>query len=247
MLVDRLQPDSAPLPKPAQPQPPSSNAQLNQPQEKPSIEDQPIGDQVLISGQADGRLQEIRFQNERQNATATGIRDTDRAAQVLGQKIDALKAPLETIVKNFPPFSPQDKERVELLRTYNSIRKEIDQLTLPPPPAVVQARRELVLPAALPMSADDSQIADHVDKLDAAAAALDGLRGEIAADTAAFLRDGRFAGMFSAPKGAAGAQSGHLRSETAAAQKSAEVGRQFAESVRQGVAAEHPQFLKGLS
>ena len=247
MLIDRLQSEGAPLQKPAQPPSPSSTAQAPPPQEKQRIEDQAAGDQVLISGKTDSRLEAIRLQNERQNTAAAAIRDTDRAAHALSQKIDALKAPLQAIVKNFPPFSAEDKERVELLRTYTSLRKEIDQLTLPPPPAVLEARREVALPEPLPVGADDSQIADHVDKLDATAAALDRLRDGIAADTAALLQDGRFSRIFSAPKGSENAQFSFFMTESAAAQKSAEVGRQFADSVRQGVAAQHPQFLKGLS
>ena len=247
MLIDRLQPEKAPLSNPAQPQSPSSSAQLTQPQEKQWSEEQVVSDQVLLTGKADVRLDHLQLQNERQNSTAAAIRDTDRAAQALGQKIDALKAPLQTIVKNFPPFSREDRERVELLMSYTALRKEIDQLTLPTPPSVVQARKELVLPAPLPMSADDSQIADHVEKLDAAGAALAGMRSEIAADTAALLQDGRFSRIFSAPKGEELAQFGSSLTESAAAQKSLEVGRHFANSASQGVAVEHPQFLKGLS
>jgi hypothetical protein len=202
---------------------------------------------VLLSGTPDQRFQGRELKHEQQNALAGAIRDTDRAAHALGQKIDALKAPLDTIVKNFPPFSPQDKERVQQLRKYTSLRKEIDQLTLPPPPDVVQTRQAVALPPALPVNADDSQIADHMVKLDASAAAVSGLRAGLAADTATFLNDGRFSGLFSAPKTAETAQSRPVLTESSALQKSVEVGRQFAESVSHGVTVDHSKFLKGLS
>ncbi|HEY5514044.1 MAG TPA: hypothetical protein VIK40_10420, partial [Geomonas sp.] len=180
-------------------------------------------------------------------AAAGAIRNADRSLATLGQKLDALKAPLETIVKNFPPFSPQDKARMKLLMDYSSLRKEIDQLTLPPPPDVVKARKAQALPGPLPMDANDSQIADHVAKLDATGAALNGTRAGLAADTASLLHDGRFFGMFSRTNGA---QTGLFEvplTESGAEQKSAQVGRQFANVVSQGVTANSSQFLKGLS
>ncbi|WP_328755691.1 hypothetical protein [Geomonas propionica] len=202
---------------------------------------------MLFSGPADHKLAGIRLQNERQNSTAAAIRETDQAAKELGQNIDRLKRPLETIVKNFPPFAPQDKERVKLLRSYTALRKEIDQLTLPPPPPVVDVPKQVALPEPLTMNADDSQIADHVDKLDAAAQSLTALRGEIAAGTSSFVADGRFASIFSAPKGSETLALDPIASDSRAAQKSVEIGQQFAESVTQGVTQQHPQFLKGLS
>ncbi|WP_224983692.1 hypothetical protein [Geomonas agri] len=247
MLIDRLQPESVPVTT-SSPQLASLSSSIQNPQpEKQNTQDPVIADQVLFSGQGDRKLADIRLQNERQNTTAAAIRETDKVAQELGQKIDKLKQPLETIVKNFPPFAPQDKERVKLLRSYNALRKEIDELTLPPPPSVVEARKQVALPEPLGMNADDSQIADHVDKLDAAAQSLTGLRGDIAAATANFVADGRFANIFSAPKGSESLVSDPIASESRAAQKSVEIGQQFAESVTQGVAQQHPQFLKGLS
>jgi hypothetical protein len=46
--------------------------------------------------------------------------------------IDRLKAQLERIIKNFPPFPPGSEDRIQLLRNYASFRRLIDQLTIPP-------------------------------------------------------------------------------------------------------------------
>ncbi|OGU10247.1 MAG: hypothetical protein A2075_21595 [Geobacteraceae bacterium GWC2_58_44] len=205
------------------------------------------GDQVLLSANLDGKFKERQLKHEQDNALAGAVRKTDRAMQALGQKIDAAKAPLDAIVKNFPPFSPEDKARMKLLREYSSIRKEIDQLTLPPPPDLAKDRKAVAVPPPLEQSADDRQIADHLAKLDAATAALSGRRAGLAADTASFSQGSRFSGLFSAPEGAETAASGPILTESSAVQKSAEVGRQFAESVRQGVTVDHSKFLKGLS
>ncbi|ACH40737.1 hypothetical protein Gbem_3745 [Citrifermentans bemidjiense Bem] len=246
MLVDRLQPEDVSLQTASPPDSPSSTAQNPSKNYKPGA-DPVIADQVQVPNGKDAKLGEITLQKELRNHTAAAIRATDQAAEVLGQKIDAAKKPLLTIVKNFPPFSQEDKERMELLRSYTGLRKEIDQLTIPAPPSVVEARKELPLPEPLGLNPDDSQIADHVAKLDAAAEAISGLRSGLAAETGAILRDGRFSDIFSGPKGSSGDVSGAGLTESAAAQKSAEIGQQFAESVSQGVTAQYPQFLKGLS
>lgn len=251
MLVDPLHPDSVPLPTPVSTTSPSSSVQSQKvsqlPQENPHDDSLAAADQVVFSARsAEGRLRNIRQQNERQNDAAGAIRDRDRTAELLGQSIDRMKEPLQAIVKNFPPFSPQDKERVDLLRSYNSLRKEIDQLTFPPP-LIVESRKEVTLPPRLPLDADDSQIADHLHRLDATAAEVAAFRSGIAADAAAFVRDGRFYGTFSAVKTGESAGSASILSESSAAEKSVEVGRQFASSVTQGVTAQYPQFLKGLS
>lgn len=246
MLIDRLQTESVPAASASLPSSRSSFVQ-NPQTDKQKPAEPVIADQVLVSEQSDARIGDIARQNERKNSAAAAIRRADEAARELGQTIDKLKEPLETIVKNFPPFAPQDKERVKLLRTYNAIRKEIDQLTLPPPPSVVEARKQMELPEPLSMNADDSQIADHVDKLDAAALSLQAMRGDIAADTAALLHDGRFAAIFSAAKGSESLDLAPIATDAGAVRKSVEIGQQFADSVTQGVTLQRPQFLKGLS
>jgi hypothetical protein len=201
-------------------------------------------DQVLLSTKLDSKFNAAQLKNERQNAAAGAIRHTDQAVQVLSQKIDSLKRPLEAIVKNFPPFSMQDKARLELLRSYSSLRQQIDQLTLPPPPDVAKAQKAAALPPPLPMTANDSQIADHLEKLDASSTDLAGIRAGLAADTAAVSLGQSFPGVYS---GVNGGETAPVLTESAAAQKSVEVGRQFAQSIGQGVTVDHSKFLKGLS
>lgn len=94
------------------------------------------------------------------------------------------------------------------------------------------------------MTADDSQIADHLKKLDAASTDLIGIRAGLAADTASIPLGESFPGIYS---GVNGGETAPVLTESAAAQKSAEVGRQFAQSISQGVTVDHSKFLKGLS
>jgi hypothetical protein len=250
MAIDPVTIDTTPAlqPGPSQAVPKSTAPPPPQPHQDASTTGPRVSsDQVHLSGNSADKYQALQTKNEGSNATAGAIRNTDRTLEALGQKIDAMKVPLESIQKNFPPFSLQDAARRKLLMNYASLRKEIDQLTLPPPPEVVKARKAQALPDPLPVDATDSQIADHLANLDAVGAALNGSRAGLAADTAALVHDGRFSGIFSRVNGAQTAQTETSLSESGAAQKSAQVGRQFAAVVSQGVTANSSQFLKGLS
>jgi hypothetical protein len=81
------------------------------------------------SSAAFGRLQAIKSGI---NLIATNIRAADSAMEAIGTHIDRMKASLEGIVKSYPPFPPGSEERVELLKSFSTIRRLIDQLTVPP-------------------------------------------------------------------------------------------------------------------
>jgi hypothetical protein len=57
---------------------------------------------------------------------------------------------LERIVKNYPPFPPGSEERVKILKSISSLRKEIDQLTIPPPDD--KALKIVADPAVIPQA-----------------------------------------------------------------------------------------------
>jgi archaellum component FlaC len=67
------------------------------------------------------------------NAVAKNIRNADKTMEEIETYIEAMKAQLERIVKNYPPFPPGSEERIEKLRSFNTFRKQIDELTIPPP------------------------------------------------------------------------------------------------------------------
>ncbi|MEE4351423.1 MAG: hypothetical protein V2J25_01005 [Desulfatiglans sp.] len=46
--------------------------------------------------------------------------------------IERMKADLEKITKSFPPFLPGSEERIKRLRSFQSFRRLIDELTIPP-------------------------------------------------------------------------------------------------------------------
>jgi flagellin-like hook-associated protein FlgL len=70
--------------------------------------------------------------NDSLNSVAINVRAADSAMEAIGKVIDQMKATLEVIVKNYPPFPAGSEERAKLLSSFNSLRKQIDQLTIPP-------------------------------------------------------------------------------------------------------------------
>jgi hypothetical protein len=91
-------------------------------------------------------LQEI---NDSSNELAQKERNGEKISRGVEEYVDRMRAHLERIIKNFPPFPPGGEERIKLLREYAGFRKLIDQLTIPPPEkSVVGAETSRVLSPA---------------------------------------------------------------------------------------------------
>ena len=76
----------------------------------------------------------IEQMHARLNELAKGVRETNEALAATSKLLDQAQTPLSMIIKNYPPFTADSKERQNLLMSYISIRKEIEQMTVPPPP-----------------------------------------------------------------------------------------------------------------
>jgi hypothetical protein len=130
------------------------------------------------------RLQAI---NASLSGVATNVRAADQIMDTIGKYIERVKAQLERIIKNYPPFPPGSEERVRALRSYNALRRQIDQMVFPPKdrgptkviadPIVVTANhnqrggdlqtpstRDLKL-SELPDTATDQEIAAAINRL----------------------------------------------------------------------------------
>jgi hypothetical protein len=66
------------------------------------------------------------------NSVAKNIRAADEAMENISETIGRMKSTLEGIVKNYPPFPPGSEERIARLKSLTSLRKQIDQMTIPP-------------------------------------------------------------------------------------------------------------------
>jgi flagellin-like hook-associated protein FlgL len=73
----------------------------------------------------------IQIYNESLNSVATNIQVANSVMDSIEQVLGQMKAILEGIVKNYPPYPQGSEERAKLLATFNSLRQQIDQLTVP--------------------------------------------------------------------------------------------------------------------
>lgn len=149
-------------------------------------------DTVLISAAKSvqgGRFQQLEDGlSDRRNVAAL-IRQTDTKLEAIITHVDAMKANLAKIVKNYPPFSIDSKERMEILRSFISLRKEIDSMTIPAPPPQpgVQMKSEIwqdkglsgLLPGQLAIDAPDDQVQSAYDQLAGAAQSISEGRKEL--------------------------------------------------------------------
>jgi hypothetical protein len=86
------------------------------------------------------------------NLVAASVRGADEAMQKIEKQIDQIKDQLIEHVKHYPPFDKTSAERIRLLKQFSAIRKQIDQLTIPPDNY-----------GAMKIMADPSQIGDAGD------------------------------------------------------------------------------------
>ncbi|MDA8138513.1 MAG: hypothetical protein M0036_07635 [Desulfobacteraceae bacterium] len=70
--------------------------------------------------------------NDQAQTVAQQIRDVDNTISRIQDKVEKMKAALDPVVKMYPPYPVDSEERVEALRQFSSLRKMIDQLTIPP-------------------------------------------------------------------------------------------------------------------
>ncbi len=71
------------------------------------------------------------------NQMAKGVRETNESLNKAVDLVDSMKSSIQTIIKNFPPFPVDSKERNDRLMEYNALRKELISLMVPPPPPPV--------------------------------------------------------------------------------------------------------------
>lgn len=98
------------------------------------------------------------------NDVAKIIQKVDTTMGLIGRNLDSMKADLSTIVKNFPPFPPGDAERVRLLKSYSSLRQQIDAMTIPRPPEDAGFKKIMADPSVTP---DAGGISVTIGKSDA--------------------------------------------------------------------------------
>lgn len=149
-------------------------------------------DTVLINAAKSvqgGRFQQLEEGGTDRRNAATLIRQVDTKLEAIITHVETMKANLAKIVKNYPPFSIDSKERMDLLRSFISLRKEIDSMTIPAPPpqpggqmkSVIWQEKGLsgLLPGQLAIDAPDNQVRAAHDQLAGAAQSIGEGRREL--------------------------------------------------------------------
>lgn len=79
----------------------------------------------------------IEQMHARLNELAKGVRETNEALAQSSKLLAQANNSVQTIIKNYPPYSIDSLERRDILMSYISIRKEIQQMMVPPPPTPI--------------------------------------------------------------------------------------------------------------
>ncbi|MDD2308153.1 MAG: hypothetical protein PHH91_01050 [Desulfuromonadaceae bacterium] len=145
------------------------------------------------------RFDKMQSDKSTRNEVAASIKNADSTMVEIGTKIDSMKENLEIIVKNFPPYPPGSNERINFLRNFNSLRQQIDALTIPRPnetsdialklQGLGTGKGGLNIPAladSVP-EATDPQIHQAIGNLDRARKTLDAGRAALAGEAATLI------------------------------------------------------------
>lgn len=82
-------------------------------------------------------LQKMGSISDLLNSVATSIRQTSEGLKAASAIVEDMKTSLDNIIKNYPPYSLANQERINQLMNYSSLKKQIMSLMVPAPPTPV--------------------------------------------------------------------------------------------------------------
>jgi len=163
--------------------------------------------QTPDSAQVAGAYALSRVHQETLNKAASVVREMGSAVAEASQLLGKVENKLDEIVKMFPPYPIDNPMRVTLLNKVDGLRKQIDQLTYPPPePLAVVGRligakvdaaskdghvvkdRIWDLPALDPKTASDADVSKAHDQVKAMRVALQDLQTGMWQDVVNFVK-----------------------------------------------------------
>lgn len=113
------------------------------------------------------------------NSVATNLRQSNEGLKAANAIVEQMKASLDKIIKNFPPYPIESKERMEQLMSYSSLQKQILSMMTPPPPQPIYEKVKhlwegltsgiggAIQTPTLPQDAPDSHVKAASKQLDA--------------------------------------------------------------------------------
>lgn len=100
----------------------------------------PVSDQIQTSSVALKNLDTVKAieqMHARMNQLISGVRETNEQLAKAAQQMNAMQTNLDAVIKNYPPFNFDSKDRQDLLMSYTSIRQGLVKMMVPPPPPPV--------------------------------------------------------------------------------------------------------------
>jgi hypothetical protein len=110
---------------------------------------------VRIEVRSQAELAALQKVDEKMNSLAKSRRFYQGQLQQMDDSIERMKAQLEKLLKQFPPYPPGSEDRMRTLRAYAGCRQLIDQLTIPPPEEFFPQMTEDAAIVAKPPEAED--------------------------------------------------------------------------------------------
>jgi len=123
-----------------QPTPAAQQAQADQAASAAAIKAasaKPVSDHVQTSSVALKNLDTVKAieqMHTKMNQLISGVRETNEQLAKAAEQVSTMQANLNAIIKNYPPFNLDSKDRQDLLMSYASIRQELIKMMVPPPP-----------------------------------------------------------------------------------------------------------------
>lgn len=149
-----------------------------------SIAGDKVSIKVELSKNTADTLQKLGNISDFLNSVATSLRQTNEGLKAASSVVTDMKASLDKIIKSYPPYTFESKERIDQLMSYASLKKQIMSLMVPPPPPPIYEKvkhlwedlfsssSNTIQTPTLPLDVPDSHIK-------AAANQLDNLSGQV--------------------------------------------------------------------
>lgn len=175
------------------------------------------GKQVATSTQVAGAYAQLRARQDVLNKAASVVREVGDTVQQAIQLLDKVDNKMGEIVKMYPPYPIDSPQRVSLLNTIGGLRKQVDDLTFPPPDAVRSVGRLLAgqeaetgevdtteakpdvlsvvkermwdIPALDPKTASDAEVGEALDQVKAVKASLEELKEGMWKDVVSYVKE----------------------------------------------------------
>ena len=181
---------------------------------------------------------------------ASQIRSADKAMGRIETYIDRMKEQLGNIIKKYPPYPLDSPKRNEHLQEYAALRKEIEQMTIPPiRESVAGGPKKVTTELSIPVlhgGSSDQEVSAAADGLQKAKETVVAGRSQLQADTAV-VADAAFRGAKNTQPTPEASQSDVAAFNAGQAeQKSVEVRGQFIADTARTITAGPDRLLQAL-